>query len=426
MSYFSFVMVCYNNWNFTKIAVESFFESLNPLLKAKGIEFVLVNNGSSDETAAGIEEYKLKYREAVEIIAINLEQNLGYVVGANTGLSRCRGEIITILNNDLVFCPGWFDGLIEHLEKDPKIGITAPLITNGSGRENIILKFASSELEQSFYKSKSTMNFYAKEIMKKNDKLVLYETRIVGACIALKREVLDLVGGLDFWFGIGIFDDDDFSLRVNIAGYKTAIIGSSFIYHIGNATFSKIRTVSNAAVLSNKMKFIHKWKLRCMENIQGLYNSRQKIIENTSYNREKHYVPLSLEQFNTLSELKINKKSGPGTFLLVADWTNLKSKWLQRLESLIPQLGKEEEISLWMPEMYFTQKEIEERVTKIFELIKPETQENHPVIKVIDKNIEAVEILALLNSYDAVLSVEDDFVNRYITYLAGQIGVSVE
>ncbi len=424
MPYLSFVMVCYNNWNFTRIAVESFFESLNPLYREKEIEFILVNNGSSDETAAGIEEYKHKYKETAEIITLQLEQNLGYVVGVNTGLSKCRGEIITIMNNDLIFCTGWLDGLVNLLESDKAVGAAVPLLTNGSGRENIMLKFQSPDLEHAFYGSKSTMNYFAQKIMEKNREVVIYSSRVIGACVAVKRKVLDLVGGLDFWFGIGIFDDDDFSLRVNIAGYKTAIVGSSFVYHVGNATFSQVRNVSNAAVLSNKIKFVRKWSLRCVENIEGIYQTREDVILHTAYEREKHFMPVSPEQFKLPLE-RPAKTEDVRKVLLAADWTNFKSRWLKKME-LIQLKPVPEEISIWSPAAYFSRKDVEDQIQKVMGFNESGFGNSGTVIRYIDKDIPAVDLLRFLSLFDTVLTVEDDFVNRYITLLAEQIGITVQ
>lgn len=424
MPYFSFVMVCYNNWNFTRISVESFFESLNPIYQQKGIEFILVDNGSSDETSVGIEGFKSKYGTIADIVTAHLEHNLGYINGVNIGLSKCGGEIISILNNDLLFCPGWLNGMVDYLEQNQDAGAVAPLLTNGSGLENIILQFQSAEMEEAFYRSKATMNYYAHQIMEEKRDKVIFSNRIVGACVVIKRKTLELVGGLDFWYGIGIFDDDDFSMRVNLAGYRTAIVGSSFVYHIGNATFSKVRTVSNAAVLSNKMKFVHKWKLRCRENIAGLYNSRGDAINGTPFEREKYFVPVSLGQFSNYTEADTKKDDGKRKILMVVDWTNVKSQWLKGLKALLTLMEDKDEISMWIPQTYFSDSEAQKLVNNIDELCTDGLGQRHMEIKIIRDDIPFTSILTFMKVFDAISIVEDDFVNRYIAYLAEHIGLT--
>lgn len=425
MPYFSFVMVCYNNWNFTQSALDTFFESLDPQHQKMGIELIMVNNGCSDETARGLEEYKRKLGADADIITVYLEKNLGYIIGVNTGLSKCSGEIIGILNNDLIFCPGWLNGMLGFLEDNPEAGVVAPLLTNGSGPENIILKFKSPEQKQAFYQSKEIMNYYAKQFMHDKQDLVIYTSRLVGACMILKRKILELIGGLDYWFGIGIFDDDDFSIRVNIAGYKTAIVGSSFVYHVGNATFSQVRDTSNAAVIANKMKFIHKWQIKCTENTQGLYNSREEAIRSIAFDIEKHFMLLSLEQFNSFQKKKFNENNDDRNLLLVADWTNSKSLWLKKLEVLLPQVGEKEKIYLWIPPTYFSKEESNAVAGSIHPLLEPGIQVESLLLKYLCMDINSADLPAFIASFDVVISVEDDFVNRYVVYLAEQIGVQV-
>ena len=46
MPHYSFVILCYNNWNLSKQAITSLIESLNPSYFERGIELIIVNNGS--------------------------------------------------------------------------------------------------------------------------------------------------------------------------------------------------------------------------------------------------------------------------------------------------------------------------------------------------------------------------------------------
>ena len=61
--------------------------------------------------------------------------------------------------------------------------------------------------------------------------------RVVGFCMLIKREVVEKIGGLDSRYGLGNFEDDDFSLRTVLAGYGSCIAKDCFIHHFGNRTF---------------------------------------------------------------------------------------------------------------------------------------------------------------------------------------------
>ena len=55
--------------------------------------------------------------------------------------------------------------------------------------------------------------------------------RLVGFCMALRRECLDDIGLLDERFGKGLFDDDDLCRRARAAGWRLLFTGGSVIHH---------------------------------------------------------------------------------------------------------------------------------------------------------------------------------------------------
>ena len=61
-----------------------------------------------------------------------------------------------------------------------------------------------------------------------------------GFCMLIKREVIERIGYLDERFGIGGFDDTDYSMRAYRAGYKSVSVYSSYVYHKEHKSFDKI------------------------------------------------------------------------------------------------------------------------------------------------------------------------------------------
>ena len=79
-------------------------------------------------------------------------------------LAQCRGQIITILNNDLVFPTNWFDGIVNTLESNSSIGVAVPFLTYGSGPEHLGIAFSfirrDERVRKKVYETKTKVSLY--------------------------------------------------------------------------------------------------------------------------------------------------------------------------------------------------------------------------------------------------------------------------
>ncbi len=408
MPYYSFVMLCYNKWELTKQAITTLVESLSISHKNKEIELIIVNNGSSDETKEGIEQIKKLYSHEIEVVPVHLKENMGYPVGVNMGLEHYKGEIITIVNNDLVFPENWFDGIVNTLASDPLIGVAAPFLSYGSGPEHLGVSFASL----------NEMRKFAKQYMEENKDKKIYSERIIGACISFKKEVLELIGGNDFWFGLGLYDDDDWSLRAGIAGYKSVITGASFVHHIGTVTFHQQSDTLASAFHANYPKFTRKW-LKSGFDPAG---NRKGIIKHTRYSRQEHYFPCKIDDFNEIAPSNMNDPNvNKRKMIIVADWSNDRSQWRNRLLNLNGKLPVDGNnlLYLWIPKTYFLYEEIVNEVEKILD-------KNTFCIHYLFDEVPPIDLLKFFSKYDVFLAVEDDYVNRYFKYLLANASLEIQ
>jgi GT2 family glycosyltransferase len=74
------------------------------------------------------------------------------------------------------------------------------------------------------------------------------------------RAVVDEIGLLDEIFGVGMFEDDDYALRIRAAGYRVVCAEDVFIHHFGRASFSKMQDEAYKRLFeANKRLFEQKW-----------------------------------------------------------------------------------------------------------------------------------------------------------------------
>jgi putative transposase len=92
-------------------------------------------------------------------------------------------------------------------------------------------------------------------------------------CLGMRKEVVDEIGNLDESFGLGMFEDDDYSLRVRKAGYKVLCAQDVFIHHWAKQSFSKLeKEVFDRLFDENRRKFEEKWDVEWK-----VYNSSIKF-----------------------------------------------------------------------------------------------------------------------------------------------------
>ena len=190
-------------------------------------ELVVVDNGSSDGTA----EYLHSIAERRRNVRLVLNrQNKGYAGGNNDGMRAASGDCIVLLNNDTLVTPGWLDSLLAPLEGDRSIGLICP-VTNSAGNEQMVLLPSLNEANYIEVAGQYT----------RRNAGHLFDTEKLGFyCVAMRREVMEKVGLLDEGFGLGMFEDDDYCLRVRKAGYRLVINEGCFIYHKGSLSFKRL------------------------------------------------------------------------------------------------------------------------------------------------------------------------------------------
>jgi hypothetical protein len=121
----SVVIVTYNNLALTRLCVAALLDHIG----VRQIELILIDNASWDGTSAYVAELGAEVPIATAILN---ETNRGFPAAVNQGLARATGDVLIILNDDVVVGPGWLDGLVAHLT--PETGLVGP-VTNRCGNE---------------------------------------------------------------------------------------------------------------------------------------------------------------------------------------------------------------------------------------------------------------------------------------------------
>ena len=96
---------------------------------------------------------------------------------------------------------------------------------------------------------------------------------------------------MDGRFGFGNFEDDDFSLRAQLAGFESRIARDCFVHHFGNRTFIGAQIDFGKSLRQNWELFKKKWAIPSSVAYGESYDLSHLLIE--GFVPERHYCPLS-------------------------------------------------------------------------------------------------------------------------------------
>jgi GT2 family glycosyltransferase len=211
------VIPAWNEWALTRACLET----LRPTLSLRD-KVVVVDNGSVDGTAAGLRAYSW-------VQVVSHQENLGFAAGCNSGAAVATSDVVVFLNNDTLLSARWLDGLLAPFA-DASVGATGPRSNFVSGPQ--LVEGVDYNPERP-----ATLSRFARSWRDEHRGRTSEVQRLVGFCLAVRREHFEAIGGFDETFGIGGAEDDDLCLRLADAGHRLLITHESFVHHHGHRTF---------------------------------------------------------------------------------------------------------------------------------------------------------------------------------------------
>jgi Predicted glycosyltransferases len=92
----------------------------------RGVETIVVDNGSTDGTVAFARE-RFPEAQLVE------QENRGLAAGWNAGLERATGRYVLLLNSDAWLHDGALDALVAFADAHPEAAVVGPRLRNPDG-----------------------------------------------------------------------------------------------------------------------------------------------------------------------------------------------------------------------------------------------------------------------------------------------------
>lgn len=209
----SFIVPLFNHVEHSKAMLASLQASLPPGLAH---EIILVDDASTDGTRAWLQTLG-----GPDLRVVLNPVNLGFARANHAGVALASGDVLALVNNDLICSPGWLEPMLAVLQ-NPQLG--AGVVGN------VQTRVADGALDHAGVQVNTQGQVIHVQTLPHNAAAPARVFAVTGACCLVRRDVFDAVGGFDEAFVNGC-EDIDLCLKVKARGLQVYMAYNSVVQH---------------------------------------------------------------------------------------------------------------------------------------------------------------------------------------------------
>ena len=266
----SAVILSYNSLHLLENCIASIYR-FNDIGSA--LEIILVDNASANQHDIEI----FIQNKFPEVRIILNENNAGYGAGNNIGIKNAKGQIVMLVNPDVLLHEPIFQHILAYFQKHQ----TQALL--GIQQKDQYLKTVNSFLMRRL----SIQNFWINWIYEKLGRFDSRYSVIVGACFFMNKDIFIKAGGYDE--NIFLYGEERLLHERILHNFPAARISidfsKSFIHHISNRQFDMRIVKYGLASYFYLQKFLGKEKQKTYAEVISYY--RFLVLFYTVKNKRK-------------------------------------------------------------------------------------------------------------------------------------------
>jgi Predicted glycosyltransferases len=218
-------------------------------------EILILDNGSEEKET--LEFFQKIQQEDARVKVYRYDYPFNYSAINNFGAGMAKGSIIGLVNNDIeVISANWLSEMVSHaLRKE--IGCVGAKLYYSDGRLQhcgVILGIGGVAGHSHKYFNGSAHGYFSRL------RLTQSLSAVTAACLLVRKEVFEQVGGLDEQNLKIAFNDVDFCLKVREAGYRNIWTPYAELFHHESISRGAEDTPEKAARFEKEVLFMkNKW-----------------------------------------------------------------------------------------------------------------------------------------------------------------------
>ena len=217
----SLIIPTRNGYAITKQAIDSILDKTT----YTHYEILLVDNNSDDPQALAYFD-EIAQHEKVRLLRYPYPFN--YSAINNFAVKHAKGSIIGLINNDVeVIDPEWLDEMVAQAQR-PQIGCVGAMLyypNDTVQHAGVFIGINGVAAHSHKHYIKKHPGYFSRLYVSQN------LMAVTAACLLVRKEVFEEVGGLNEQDLTVAFNDVDFCLKVHTAGYRNLWTPYAQLYH---------------------------------------------------------------------------------------------------------------------------------------------------------------------------------------------------
>jgi N-acetylglucosaminyl-diphospho-decaprenol L-rhamnosyltransferase len=263
MNFLSIILVNYNGGEFLPDCLSSIEKFADG-----DCEVIIVDNRSTDNSVDLIRE---KF-SAFELICH--ETNAGFGKANNLAVARARSEYLLFLNTDTILTEHTPRILLEYLQQHPDVGAIGSRITFEDGSYQLsfgkLPSLIVELLDKIRYALARKWHHLFSGIYNRQYSTAREVGWVTGACLMMRRDVFEKIGGFDESFFM-YFEDKDICKRVREAGFKVVYYPNTSLIHLLGGSSQGVKKSVNTYYRESQLYYYQKHLGRFQTEVLKLY-----------------------------------------------------------------------------------------------------------------------------------------------------------